>query len=178
MCRLDPSPDDVPRPGTVTEVDAMNDGARALIRGWLATFDDGDGDGDPASSVVATRYHEHALAPFGGSEPGIVDGPAHLRETAAWLRGQFPDLAMEAEAIVADGDLIAVRVRSTGTNLGPVAPGIPPTGRRFDARQSHWFRVADGRLCEHWATRDDLTTMLQLGLVAPAGAVAGGPGRG
>ena len=154
----------------------MGGEALELVRGWLATFDAGD-DG-PIEPVAAARYLEHASAPFGESEPGFVDGPTHLRTTASWLRAQFPDLVMEPEAIVADGDLVAVRVRSTGTNLGPVAPGIPPTGRRFDARQSHWFRIADGRLCEHWATRDDLSAMLQLGLVAPIGATGGAAPRG
>ena len=44
---------------------------------------------------------------------------------------------------------------------------VPPTGKRFVARQSHWFRVEGGRLAEHWAIRDDLVAMLQLGVVQP-----------
>jgi hypothetical protein len=35
------------------------------------------------------------------------------------------------------------------------------------AEQSHWYRVAGGKLCEHWATRDDLTAMLQMGVIHP-----------
>ena len=35
------------------------------------------------------------------------------------------------------------------------------------ARQSHWFRVEGGKLAEHWATREDLVAMLQLGVVQP-----------
>ena len=46
---------------------------------------------------------------------------------------------------------------------------VPPTGKRFAARQSHWFRVADATLVEHWATREDLVAMLQLGVVQPPG---------
>ena len=33
----------------------------------------------------------------------------------------------------------------------------------------HRFRVADGKLAEHWATREDLVAMLQLGVVQPPG---------
>ena len=142
--------------------------ARRLVRSWLAMFN--DGDTTLAEHLVAARFGEHARAPFGDEAPEEVDGPRHLRDAVTWLRAQYPDLVMEPEAIAVEGGLVALRVRSTGTNLGPVAPGVPPTGRRFDARQSHWFRVAEGRLCEHWATRDDLTAMLQLGLVVPAGA--------
>ena len=56
-----------------------------------------------------------------------------------------------------------------GTNLGPLNGVVPPTGKRFSARQSHWFRVEDGKLAEHWATREDLSAMLQLGVVQPPG---------
>jgi predicted ester cyclase len=89
----------------------------------------------------------------------------HLTEASSWLRAQFPDLRMEIEAIVAERDTVAVLVTSTGTNRGPLNGVIPATERTFSARQSHWFRVEDGRLAEHWATRDDLSTMLQLGIV-------------
>jgi predicted ester cyclase len=85
------------------------------------------------------------------------------------LLAQFPDLHMTIEAMVAEGDTVAVRVLSEGTNLGPLNGMMPPTGRRFAARQSHWFRVADGKLAEHWATREDLVAMLQLGVLQPPG---------
>jgi hypothetical protein len=42
---------------------------------------------------------------------------------------------------------------------------MPPTGKSFRAYQSHWYRIEDGELAEHWAVRDDLTTMVHLGVV-------------
>lgn len=76
---------------------------------------------------------------------------------------------MEIEALIAEGDTVAVRVRSEGTSFGPVAGVAPPTGKRFSAGQTPWFRVEDAKLAEHWATRDDLSTLLQLGVVQPPG---------
>jgi predicted ester cyclase len=119
--------------------------------------------------IFASDYVEHARAPFQPSEPGKVNGPEHMRGVVAWLRSQFSDIEMTVEAIVADGDLVAARIRTTGTNDGKLNGMIPPTGKSFDAMQSHWFRVEDGKLAEHWATRDDLTSMFQLGLVSPPG---------
>jgi predicted ester cyclase len=116
-----------------------------------------------ADELLAQDYLEHAVAPFGQAEPGRVNGPAAMRQTTQWLLGQFPDLHMRIEAMVAEGDTVAVRVLSEGTNLGPLNGMVPPTGKRFAARQSHWFRVEGGRLAEHWATREDLVAMLQLG---------------
>ena len=124
-------------------------------------------DLDVADELMAEDYLEHAVAPFGQAEPGRVNGPAAMRQTAEWLLAQFLDLHMTIEAMVAEGDTVAVRVLSEGTNLGPLNGVVPPAGKRFSARQSHWFRVADGKLAEHWATREDLVAMLQLGLVRP-----------
>ena len=76
---------------------------------------------------------------------------------------------MTIELLVADGDLVGALITSTGTNLGPLNGVMPPTGRLFSARQSHWFRVRDGRLAEHWATCDDLDAMLQLGVLERPG---------
>jgi predicted ester cyclase len=126
-------------------------------------------DLDLCEEIFAHDYVEHAVAPFQDAEPGAVNGPAHVRGVVEWLRAQFPDLHMTVEAIVADADMVAALVRSEGTNTGRLNGMIPPTGRRFSARQSHWYRVADGKLAEHWATREDLPTMLQLGVIQPPG---------
>jgi hypothetical protein len=67
---------------------------------------------------MAQDYLEHAVAPFGQAEPGRVDGPAAMRQTAQWLLDQFPDLHMRIEAIVAEGDTVAVRVVSEGPTWG------------------------------------------------------------
>jgi len=124
---------------------------------------------DACEELMADDYVEHAVAPFGQKEPGRVNGPPAMRETAAWLIAQFPDIHMEVEALVADGDLVVARVRSEGTNLGPLNGVMPATGRRFSARQSHWYRVENGKLAEHWATREDLPAMIQLGVIRPPG---------
>ena len=141
-----------------------------LVDRWVAMFN--TGNLDDADAIATADYVEHAVAPFGLAEPGLVGGPEHLRSAARWLRAQFPDLDMSIEAVVTDGDLIVARIASTGTNLGPISGTIPPTGRSFSASQSHWFRVQDGRLSEHWATRDDLAAMIQLGVIAPPGRPA------
>ena len=121
---------------------------------------------------MAEEYLEHAPAPFSESAPGRVNGPQAMRKTAEWLLALFPDLHMKIEAMITEGDTVAVMVLSEGTNLGPLNGVVPPTGKRFSARQSHWYRVRDGKLAEHWATREDLAAMLQLGVIQPPG---GGP---
>jgi ketosteroid isomerase-like protein len=141
---------------------------KALVRRYFEEFFNGR-DLRRAGEVCATDYMEHAVAPFGQSEPGPVDGPEHLKRTVRWLTEQFPDVRMDVETVVAEEDMVVARVLSVGTNLGRLNGVVPPTGRCFSARQTHWFRVRDGRLVEHWATREDLPTMIQLGVVKPPG---------
>ena len=79
------------------------------------------------------------------------------------VHSAFSDIRYEAHDIVSDGDKVALRVTMHGRHTGSLM-GQPPTGRSFSADHIHLFRVADGRIAEHWAQRDDLGMMRQLGL--------------
>jgi predicted ester cyclase len=122
-----------------------------------------------ADLLLAEDFLEHAAGPFGGRAPGRVHGPTAIRQVVAGLVAQFPDLHMRIEDLVAEGDMVVARVRTSGTHLGPLGCGIPPTGRRFESLQAHWFRVQGSRLAEHWAMREDLAAMLQLGVIRAPG---------
>ncbi len=45
---------------------------------------------------------------------------------------------------------------------------FPATGRTFASTQTHWLRIADDKVIEHWANRDDLGTGAQLGWMPPS----------
>ncbi len=85
----------------------------------------------------------------------------------------FPDWKFEIEDIVEAGDSVIVRTIVTGTHLGrgeiPVnggmLVGVEPTGKSFEVQHIHWYKLRDGKICEHYANRDDLAMMQQLGLV-------------
>jgi predicted ester cyclase len=147
--------------------DHLADGAN-LVRRWVQDLFN-ERNLAAADDLMAETYIEHAVAPFGTEEPGPIDGPDGMRRTVGWLTDQFPDMHMTIEALISQGDLVACRILSTGTNLGRLNGVMPPTGRPFSAHQTHWFRVENGRLAEHWATRDDLPAMIQLGVIAPPG---------
>lgn len=129
-------------------------------------------DDAACDELMADDYTENAAAPFATAQPGKVHGPTAMRGTVAWLTTQFPDMRMEVESLIAEDDLVVARVVSTGTNLGDLPGGPPATGQTFTARQCHWFRIVDGKLAEHWAVRDDLSAMLQLGIIQPPSPTA------
>ena len=64
------------------------------------------------NEIMAEEFVEHAAAPFAQSAPGRVNGPQAMRQTAEWLLAQFPDLHMTVEAMIAEGDTVAVRILS------------------------------------------------------------------
>lgn len=108
-----------------------------------------------------------------------VPGPAGFWSTAQWLRTAFAGLHYEIHHVISDGDLVAVNSTMHGRHAadivfytadGTVDAAFPPTGRPFAMAQSHWFRVRDGLIAEHWATRDDLGTAKQLGWIPPSPA--------
>lgn len=47
---------------------------------------------------------------------------------------------------------------------------FPPTHKTFAMTQSHWFRIEDGKITEHWANRDDLGMARQLSWIPPTPA--------
>jgi ketosteroid isomerase-like protein len=55
----------------------------------------------------------------------------------------------------------------TGTHLGSFL-GHEPTGRSFRMHTAEFFRVADGRLAEHWDVWSPQGMLMQLGII-PAG---------
>lgn len=106
-----------------------------------------------------------------------VGGPEGFHATAVWLRAAFADLDHRVEHAVAEGALVVVDTTMSGRHVGPFvlydAEGTvdtvwAPTGKTFAVRQSHWLRVADGLVIEHWAVRDDLGQGFQLGWVPPS----------
>jgi predicted ester cyclase len=105
-----------------------------------------------------------------------VPGPDGFWSTALWLRAAFAGLHYDIHHAIAEGDLVAVNTTMNGRHVAPwavyttegaVDTVFPPTGKSFAMSQSHWFRVEDGRIVEHWANRDDLGMSRQLGWIPP-----------
>jgi steroid delta-isomerase-like uncharacterized protein len=91
-----------------------------------------------------------------------------FRHVMKWGMTMSPDARYEILSIIAEGDMVACRVRVSGTMQGEMF-GVLPTGKGFSAEHMHWHRVEDGKLAERWAVRDDLGTLIQLGIIPPPG---------
>jgi predicted SnoaL-like aldol condensation-catalyzing enzyme len=103
-------------------------------------------------------------------------GPEAIHATALWLREAYSDLRWDVHDAVQDGELVVLHTTMSGRQTGPftafaedasVEMVFPPRYREFAATQTHWFRMKDGKIAEHWANRDDLGLGEQLGWTPP-----------
>jgi steroid delta-isomerase-like uncharacterized protein len=122
------------------------------------------GNLDVTSEVFSEDYVRHDLRP---SE--ALPGPAGQAKVAADFRAAFPDLRMVVDLILAEGDLVAARWTTEGTNTGPWG-GNPPSGKPARFSGVNIFRIREGKVVELWNHRDDLGLMQQLGAEIYAGA--------
>jgi predicted ester cyclase len=97
---------------------------------------------------------------------GFGSGRDAMKAFVRAVRGGFPDLEMDVDLMLREGDRIGVFAPMHGTHTGPFL-GIEPTGRavRFDT--CGFFRYADGMMVEHRGFADLLTLAATLGAVPP-----------
>jgi predicted ester cyclase len=99
--------------------------------------------------------------------PGGRDG---IKGVIRWIHSGLEDVTYEVQDAFASGDRVMVRTEMSGTHARPWM-GREPTGRRFTSDQIHVFRMRDGLIAEHWACRDDVSMMRQLGMLGEPAAV-------
>ena len=117
-------------------------------------------------------FREHIAPTFRRHDPGLpfeVVGPQGVERLADVLLPAFPDMRLDIEDVIAEGDRVVSRNSVTGTHLGEYM-GMPPTGKSVTYNEIFIFRVTDGRIAETWGVVDVLSQLRQLG----AGAIAEG----
>lgn len=84
------------------------------------------------ASIHDPDGRNHAPGPFDLSPwppEGKPFGPAQVRGTFEWLRGGAPELSVEIEALVAEGDKVIAWLRMTSTQTGSGGPWLAPEDR-------------------------------------------------
>jgi len=143
--------------GLITEARGTKVDNAATMRSAYERINAGDisGFGD----LVAGDFVEHEEIP---GLPATKDG---MLQYFGLLLAAFPDMRMDVEDLMADGDKTVARVRATATHDGEFM-GMPPTGKQVDMQLIDIMRFDDdGLVCEHWGVADMLSLMQQLGAV-------------
>lgn len=113
------------------------------------------GDQAAVEELIDPDMVEHGA--FGAG----VGGRDDARATVARFRAAFPDLVLEATDLIAEGDSVVLHWVGRGTHEGEFI-GVPASGARVEARGLDLYRIADGRVVEHWGYPDVGGLMSQL----------------
>lgn len=138
----------------MTEADGQ-----ALATRWWDELWSGGATGVLDEILYEGHVHHWASGPDTGGREAV----AHQVEA---FRAAMPDLSVEIELSMSEGDLIAERWILSGTFEGPFL-GAEPTGERIEVTGINIFRVSCGQIVEAWAERDTLNLYRQIGLAPP-----------
>ncbi len=130
-------------------IDALQHAARRLrvrdVDGYLALY---------SESVIHHGYSSR-----------IRPGVRGLREHYAGLLKGFPDLGIEIEDIMAQGEKVAHRFTFQGTHRGEFL-GIAATGKTVSASGMQINLFSGGECIEVWSVHDSYRFLSQIGAVS------------
>lgn len=81
----------------------------------------------------------------------------------------FPDMRMQVERVLVDGDFVALYLNATATHTGPLLLGgetISPTGQPVVGSLVYTAEIRDGKIVREWTHWDQWALLTQLGLMA------------
>ena len=117
------------------------------------------GNLDAADEFIAQDHVHHDP-----TMPEEGHGPEDFKQFASMYRSAFPDVHIEIEDQIAEGDKVVSRWVARGTHEGDLM-GIAPTGNRVTTAGMTIDRIADGKIAETWDNYDAMGMMQQLGAI-------------
>jgi steroid delta-isomerase-like uncharacterized protein len=129
---------------------------KTLIRRW---FDEVWNRGNPAAidEMLASNAVVHGLT-------FDLHGPAAFKEFQRAYRTAFPDIRLQVDEVVAEGDLVVARWSGSGTHRGDIL-GFAGTGKTVEFTGMAMGRIQGGKIVEGWNNFDQLGMLQQLGVV-------------
>lgn len=116
------------------------------------------GQFDAVGELFSPDYVDHS------SPSGAPSGLEGVKAVQGLFRTGFPDVHFTIEKLVGEGDKVATLVKGHGTNTGSFM-GSPATGKEATWESTGIFRVADGKIVEHWGVPDLFSLLQQLGAI-------------
>jgi steroid delta-isomerase-like uncharacterized protein len=134
---------------------------KVLVRRW---FEEVWNKGRAAAidEMLAGNAVVHGLGPHPQS-------PAEFKKFHAAYRNAFPDVTIQIEAMVAEGDVVGTRWSGKGTHRGD-GLGFAATGRTVRFSGMAFIRIEGGKFVEGWNVFDQLGMLQQIGIVNLPGA--------
>jgi predicted ester cyclase len=137
---------------------AMLEENKALVRRYTREVFD-EGNVAAVDRYLAPDFYNHVTG-----RTGTDDFKVLARQV-----GQAGGTTNVIEFLVAEGDLVVAYMtiaRTLNADLRAFGFTFPGDGRSYTVTHVHIYRVAGGKIREHWAVRDDLSMLRQLGALS------------
>jgi steroid delta-isomerase-like uncharacterized protein len=128
----------------------------ALVRRWFEEVWN-LGRASAIDEMLASDGVVHGLGPD-------LCGPAEFKPFHAAYRSAFPDITIQVDDVLSEGDIVAARWSCTGTHRGD-SLGFMATSKRARFSGMTFVRVRGGKVVEGWNNFDQLGMLQQLGVV-------------
>ena len=126
---------------------------KAIVRKWVE-----------ATNKRNLSVLDELMAPDFFHPTWQLRGPEGMKQFYALAFKGFPDLHETIEGIIAEGDKVWHRFRTTGTHRGEFR-GLAPTGKKVTWTGVNFWRIAEGKVVEKGSIYDMLDTLKQLGVI-------------
>jgi steroid delta-isomerase-like uncharacterized protein len=137
----------------------MSDHNKATVRRF---YDEvfNRGDVNAIDQFCAPDFKDHTAMP--GQAPGVQG----LKQIMGAYFNAFPDMKIEVEDIIAEGDLVAARFSGSATHKGDLF-GTAATGKRIHFSGTDFLRFKNGKVTDVWHQGDDVIALMQIGIKPP-----------
>jgi predicted ester cyclase len=115
------------------------------------------GDDAVIDELVAKDMVNHAAGP---------QGREGWKQILAIIANDLGAVEVEHHRLIGDGDVCAHHMTMTGTHQAstmPLLSGVRVSGAPVAWTYIHIWRAENGRIVEHWACRDDVGLLAQVG---------------
>jgi steroid delta-isomerase-like uncharacterized protein len=142
----------------------MSEENKALVRRWFAEVWN-NGRAEAIDEMFAAEGIAHGLS----NDPAApMRGPADFKIFHSQFREAFPDIRVDVEDMVAEGDKVAARCSVRGKHQGD-SLGFKATNADVGFGGITIVRVRDGKIVEAWNHFDFMKMHQQLGTLKASG---------
>jgi steroid delta-isomerase-like uncharacterized protein len=133
---------------------------KAIVRRFVEEVFVG-GRKDTVDELLADDFVAHTWPSTTG------DPKADLKAAIDRTTKGLSDPTFRIDDLIGEGDQVVARLTTSATQTGEFM-GMPPSGKRYEIEEIHWFRLRDGKVVEHWHQFDQMGLMKQLGAMPGA----------
>ena len=113
------------------------------------------GNVDVLKEIIAENFTNHtAPANFPNDVSGLI-------QFVKVLHQGFPDMTIDIQEQIGEGDLVATRKTIRATHLGEIM-GRQATGKKVTMNVIDMVRLKDGKYVDHWGRNDMMQVIQQL----------------